>query len=313
MFSKVAVTVCSANFLAYAKGLADSVVKFNPDYKVVIGLVDKLDDNFDFSFYQPHTILQVHEMNIPQFKEMYNRYNLFELNCALKSFFVKWVLNELRPAYVLYLDADMLVFDSFRDIENNLENFSVFITPHIIKPFPDDGKRPRENDILKTGMFNAGFFALKNDETGNQLINWWSERMIDLGYERPKDGLNSDQNWLNFVQLYFEKVQIVKHPGYNAAYWNLHERNITKNENRFFANNEPLVFFHFSGYSIQNPDKISKHQDRVSLKSNAVLAELCSIYHQMLLKNRTETLQKIPCYYMKEKKKGWLKKMGIIK
>lgn len=313
MHPKVVVTVCSVNYLAHAKGLADSMIKYNPGYKVIIGLVDKLDDDFDISPYSPHTLLQVHEMNLPKFTEMYRRYNVFELNCSLKSFFVRWTLDKYKPEFVVYLDVDMLVYDSFLPVENMLKEFSILITPHITKPFPDDGLKPRENDILKTGMFNAGFFAVKNDDTGNIFINWWKDRMVDQGYERPKDGYNADQNWLNFVPLYFDKVKVVKHPGCNVAYWNFHERTIEKKGDKFFVNNEPLLVFHYSGYAVEHPDKISKHQERFSRQNNPAIRELFSIYHQTLMQNGYETLHKIPCYYKKESSGNWLKKLGLKK
>ena len=312
MAEKIVVTVCTASYLAQAKGLADSVIKYNPDYKVVIGLVDKLNDDFDFSAFDPHLILQIHEMNLPMFEEMHQRYNIFELNCALKSFFVRWALDKYAPEFVIYLDVDMLLFNSFEPAEELFKECSILITPHISKPFPKDNFSPQENDILKTGLFNAGFFGVKNDANGNALIDWWKERMIDKGYERPKDGLNSDQNWLNFAPLYFDKVKIIKHAGFNAAYWNLHERTISKKNNIFFANEEPLIFFHYSGYSMQHPDEISKHQQRFSIKDNPALAEIFQIYHDTMKKNGQEKLQNLPCYY-KKSSSSFLKKLGIKK
>jgi hypothetical protein len=43
-------TLCSNNYLAQAKTLGDSVKKFNPDVLFVIGLVDKLHPEIDYSF-----------------------------------------------------------------------------------------------------------------------------------------------------------------------------------------------------------------------------------------------------------------------
>ncbi len=312
MAEKIVVTVCTASYLAHAKGLADSVVKYNPGYKVIIGLVDKLNDGFDLSVYNPYVILPVHGMNLPVFEEMHNRYNIFELNCALKSYFVRWALDKYQPEFVIYLDVDILLFNSFQPAEELFNNFSILITPHITRPFPADDFRPQENDILKTGIFNAGFFGVKNDSNGNALIDWWKERMIDKGYERPKDGLNSDQNWLNFAPLYFDKVNVVKHPGFNVAYWNLHEKTITKRDNIFFANNQPLIFFHYSGYSVQYPDKISKYQQRFSMKDNPALTELFHIYSDTLKKNRQEKMQKLPNFY-KKSSGSLLKKLGLKK
>lgn len=311
MSSKIVVTSCSINHLALAKGLADSVVKYNPEYSVIIGLADKFPTDFDTFFYKPHKLVEAHELHLPMFENMYNRYNTFELNCALKSFFVRWALDEFMPEYIIYLDGDILVFDSFSPLENMLKNFSILITPHITTPFPEDDYVPKENDILKTGTYNAGFFAVKNDVTGNALINWWKERMVSYCYERPKDGLNVDQNWLNLAPLYFDNIKTVKHPGCNVAYWNLHERNIEKRGDKFSINNEPLVFFHYSGYSFRYPERISKHQDRFKMNDNIATKELFQLYHDTLLKNGHPKTSSIAPFY--ESKKSFLKKIGLKK
>jgi lipopolysaccharide biosynthesis glycosyltransferase len=312
MSEKIIITVCSINYLAQAKALADSVIHHNPGYKLVIGLVDKINDQVDITSYAPHRLLQVHEMNLPEFEEMYNRYNLLELNCALKSFFVRWGLDTYKPEYLFYLDADMMVHDSLASLEELLNQYSILVTPHITKPFPRDNLLPAEHTILKTGMYNAGFFAVKNDVTGNALINWWKERMVDEGYERPKDGYNCDQNWLNFAPLYFAGVKNVDHPGCNVAYWNFHEKDIEKRGEKVYVNNQPLLIFHYSGYSIKHPGEISRHQTRYSMKYNAAIESLFKEYHQVLLNNGHAELQKIPCYYKKESS-GLLKKLGLKK
>ncbi|MBC7949682.1 MAG: hypothetical protein H7Y42_17480 [Chitinophagaceae bacterium] len=311
MSKKIIVTVCSINYLGQAKALAESAVKHNPDYKVVIGLVDRIDGRIDTSGYSPHRLLEVHEMNLPVFQEMYERYNLLELNCALKSYFVSWAMDEYQPDHVIYLDADMMVHASLSPIEELLKENSILITPHITKPFPKDGRRPAENDILKTGMYNAGFYAVKNDKDGMALIEWWKDRMIDQGYERPKDGLNCDQNWLNFAPLYFRKVLNVDHPGCNVAYWNFHEKMIVQSGEKVMVNGQALLVFHYSGYSLREPTKISRHQTRYEMNGNPAIAKLFKDYEAILVKNGHEDLQKIQCYYKKESGGKWLKKLGI--
>lgn len=304
MQEKFVLTVCTASYLGQAKGMADSVILHNPGYKVVIGLADKLDLKFDRSLFQPHRLVEVHELNIPEFKEMAERYNILELSCALKTFFVGWLLQHESAGSVIYLDADILVFNSFGHAEELLSENSFLITPHITSPFPDQHLRPMEKDILKTGMFNAGFFAVTNDKAGNTIIDWWKSRMTDQAFERPKEGLNIDQNWLNFVPLYFKDAALLEHPGYNVAYWNLHERQITKQGEQFFANDEPLVFFHYSGYVMSSPKEISKHQDRTTMNGNKALEELFSKYHTTLEMNNHQGMLETPFYY-KKKKRLW--------
>ena len=66
---KIAFTVCSANYLAYAKSLADSVIQHNLGYSFVIALADTF-TGWDTAFFAPHSIVPVTEMSIDALDEM---------------------------------------------------------------------------------------------------------------------------------------------------------------------------------------------------------------------------------------------------
>jgi hypothetical protein len=308
----VVVTTCSLNHLAQAKGLADSVMQYNPGYKMLIGLADRLDGRVPADYYAPHDLVEAHRLGIPEFDAMCERYTPLELNCALKSFFCDYALKHYRADVVIFLDSDILVFDSLQYLEQQLQDRSVLVSPHITMPYPDDGRRPQEREMLKNGVFNAGFFAFKNDGTGTAFLGWLMRRMVDQCYVAPKEGLNADQTWFNLVPLFFQNTIVLHHPGCNAAYWNLHERTVSKREGRYFVNERyPLLFFHFSGYSLQHPHTISRHQDRIALENQDALRELLQIYHDTLLKNKHPELLSLPHAYGKpgfgKKLKGWFK------
>lgn len=283
----IVVTTCSLNHLAQAKGLADSIFRYNPAYKMIIGLVDRLEDRVPVAYYAPYDIVEAHRLPLPEFKAMCERYTPLELNCALKSFFCDYALKKYSADAVIFLDSDILVFNSLQFLEIQLQQASVLLSPHITKPYPDDGHRPVEQELLKNGVFNAGFFAFKNDNTGLDFLNWLKERMVDQCYVNAKEGLNADQTWFNLVPLFFKNVIILDHPGCNTAYWNLHERSVSKKDDGYFVNETfPLLFFHFSGYSLQYPQKISRHQDRIALENESAVKELTQLYHDTLIKNK---------------------------
>jgi len=304
---KIVVTTCSANHLAQAKSLGDSLLSFNPGYKLVIGLVDKLENRVDPGFYYPHDLVEVEALHIPEFAEMFHRYTTLELNCALKCFFLRYALEAYQPDILFFLDSDILVFDSFKFFEEQLADHSILLTPHITKPYPEDTHRPQEKEILKTGIFNGGFLGLRNDENSLALLDWFKTRMVDQCYERPKEGLNVDQKWLEFVPLYFKNVKVILHAGCNVAYWNLHQREIRKKGDKYFANDEPLIFFHYSGYSVQDPDQVSRHQDRISIEGNTELKELFEFYRRTLIANDHEKMLSLKCFYKKPSKNPFRK------
>ena len=306
MSKTVVITSCSANHLAQAKGLVESVARYNPGYKIIIGLVDKLEARVDPGYWRPVDIVEAHELAIPEFEKMISQYDVFELNCALKAFFADHAIKKYGADKLIFLDSDMLVFDSLAYIENELDKHSILITPHILSPFPFDGKRPFEREMLKNGIYNAGFFALKNDAEGQKFLDWWKARMVDQCYVNLKEGMFVDQKWLNLVPVFFPSTKWLDHPGCNMAYWNLHERKLSKNGERFIVNGQSLLFFHYSGYSMEQPHLISRHQDRVSMEENPALKELFQLYQDTLVRNKHAEMLNL-AYYYKGKKSIWTK------
>ena len=70
------------------------------------------------------------------------------------------------------------------------------------------------------------------------------------------------------IPSFVERVRILRHPGYNTAYWNLHDRAVTRDaDGRFRTGGEPLAFYHFSGFDPNNPSALSKHSDRFTWAS----------------------------------------------
>ena len=312
MNEKIIFTTCTAGYMAQAKALGDSILQTNPGYKFCIGLVDKINGRFNIETFSPHEIVEVETIAVPAFDDMKSRYSLLELSCALKPWFALYFLHKFSVQEIIYLDTDILATSSFRFLEEQLVHHSILLTPHIMSPFPVDGKRPHETGVLKTGIYNAGFFAVKNDSNGNAFLNWWKDILVDYCYEDSRRGLASDQSWLNFVPLFFKNAEVIRHPGCNAAYWNLHERTIEKRDDIFFVNKEyPLVFFHFSGYSIHHPELLSRHQDRFSMNDNTAVKELYQQYHSKLISNRHDEMQMITCVYARPK--GLLRQLGLKK
>ena len=90
----------------------------------------------------------------------------------------------------------------------------------------------------------------------------------------------TDQRWADYMPSLFNH-HLLKDPGYNVAYWNLHERPLTCADGRIYARNLPLRFFHFSGFDPRMPWLLSRHQGerpRILLSEHPVLAALCEDY-----------------------------------
>ncbi|MEJ0046136.1 MAG: hypothetical protein WDN04_08425 [Rhodospirillales bacterium] len=96
----------------------------------------------------------------------------------------------------------------------------------------------------------------------------------------------TDQRWMDLAPTFVARPCILRHPGYNVAYWNLAHRVVARASNgRWTVNGERLVFFHFSGISPDNPRQFSKHQNRFTPENMGLVNELCDLYRGLVLAN----------------------------
>lgn len=291
-------TICSNNYLAQAITLGESLLANNPGYSFRIGLVDKKNSTIDYKSI-PFEIIEVEKLNIEGWDRMILRYNIQEINTAVKPFYFNYLIN--LPEHnksIIYLDPDILVYNHFSELEKELEENDIIITPHITFPIWDN-KFPNENDFLNVGLYNLGFIAIKKSSNSINMINWWSERLKDRGYNDVKNGMFTDQLWINFLPLFFERVKIFRHPGYNMAYWNLHERLLYEKDSQYLVNEDlPLVFFHFSGYFPTKPGEISKYQNRYTFEVKKALLPLFLEYGALLERNKYSYFSTFKCHYI---------------
>lgn len=307
---KIVYTVCSANHLAHCKTMADSFIRYNPAYKIIIALVDKIDNRFDPAAFEPYTLLETGNLGIDAFDAMASQYSVIELNCAMKAFVAKYIMHHFAPDLLLYLDSDILVFDTFYAVEQKMLENEILITPHFVSPYPDNNLLPKERDTLRSGIYNAGFFAIKKGKEAELFINWWANHMRTECYYHFAEGMGVDQVWFNLVPHLFKGVCIFTHLGANIAYWNLHERHLEYIGEHYFVNgNSALIFLHISGYSFEHPEQLSKHQNRFELNAIPVLKDILFKYVAAVRGNGYEKFMKMECIYAVKKKKS----LGIMK
>jgi lipopolysaccharide biosynthesis glycosyltransferase len=310
-------TICSINYLAQARTLGDSLKATNPEIQFFIGLVDSLEGvRFDETYRPEYPMIEIDKIGIEGFSEMADRYDITELNTAVKPFYFTYFFRNYPQAdNVMYFDPDIIVFQPLTGLLDSLRHHPAVLTPHINTAI-EDRLTPNELHHLNTGIYNLGFVAFSRNNSALEYIKWWEEK---LRYECLIDlcnGLFTDQHWMNFLPVFVSNVHIERNPGYNAAYWNLHERTFSAENKIFYVNMEnPLIFFHYSGYDPAKPDILSKYQDRFILSERKDLTELFEIYKNNLLKNGNSYYRKFPCSYIKpvrvaryQRVRKWLKK-----
>jgi len=275
-------TIASKNYLAYVRVLLKSVAVVHPEYSLYLCLVDQVEDSFDPRAEIFH-VVPSDSIGIAHFNDMAVRYDIMELNTAVKPFMFRWLFDNTSLDSIIYLDPDIRAYSRFDHLEGVLaSDASVVLTPHITHPI-EDGKSPNDYHMLQAGVFNLGFAAVNRCDEALRFVEWWGRRLetqADADFAR---NLFTDQRWCDLAPCFLDRLHVLKNPGYNVAYWNLTERVITQLRGEWQANGEPLAFFHFSGVDAGRENIVSKHQDRFKWEDIPACKPLFDDYRQALL------------------------------
>lgn len=252
-------TICARNYLAYALTLRDSVRQHEPDADFLIFLSD---DAVDEPAIGDFTVPMV-QLSIPGLTNLKARYSVLELSTAIKPFCFEYAFDRLGHGSAVYLDPDIQLFAPLSEVRAAFSGgASCTLTPHLLAPLADDGKRPSNRDILLSGTFNLGFAAFADEPEARAFLSWWGKELLEHCLVMPEEGLFVDQKFVDLAPGFLAGLSIIRHRGYNVAYWNLADRPIRKLAESWTAGGSPLVFFHFSGVVPGDRGVFSKHQDR---------------------------------------------------
>ncbi len=259
-------TIISKNYLSLARTVCESFRRHHPGARAYVLLVDHNDGAFDPRLEEFETV-EVEDLGIPNFSDFSFKYDILELNTAVKPYFLEYLFDKRQVSRLFYLDPDILVLSAFEEARDALEVSDALLTPHILSPLFPDGRRPNEHDLLMSGIYNLGFLGLRRSETTYALLEWWRSRLYDAAFHDVVRGLFTDQKWMNLAPAIFPGVGILRKVGYNVAYWNLQERSRLErsDDGALQVAGEPLRFFHFSGFEKGRPNSVSKFQDRYRL------------------------------------------------
>jgi hypothetical protein len=292
-------TVSSKARLAHVNVLAESLATHHPGAPLYCLVVDSVEDFLDQLSLKKNIVLIKASIlkNVPNFTELFFKYNVFEATTALKPYVCDHLFKTYNMKKLVYLDSDIYVTAKMDEFNNLLEEFSIILTPHITKELPCDGLRPDEITFLKAGAFNTGSIGMAHTQETLNFLSWWKNRLWSLGISNAEEGMFMDQKWMDLVPSLFDKVYILRNPGYNVAYWNLHERKFSFLEGKILVNNELLKFFHFSGFDPGDSDVISINQNRHKLVQFPEVRTLFELYKKLLIEHGYNTIRTWPYSY----------------
>ena len=271
------ITIVSNNYLHFARTMLQSARLHHPGARLYCVIVD-IDLSYAKALGSEFETISLANLNLPLGDQFLFQYSILELNTAVKPWAIEYLLDRGHDR-VVYVDPDIYFYRSMTDVESSLlSGADILLTPHLLAPIADT-KTPSELDIRRSGTYNLGFCAVRESANTRQFLRWWQQRLTRHCVVDLENGIFVDQGWIDLVPGLFEKVGILRHPGYNVAYWNLAQRPISKGAGGIYLiGGTPLVFFHFSGLDPFKPDIFSKHQNRFIPSTLGPAAQLVENY-----------------------------------
>jgi hypothetical protein len=276
------VTVITRNYAHYAEVLLKSCRESHSDADRFAVFADSPPASW-LAKDREFRVVEGESLGIANWKRFAFQYTPFELSCALKPFAMSYLIEQGYDE-VVYLDGDMRVYDRMSCVFDALSDQSIVLTPHLLKPLPNDNLHPHESAFLSAGTFNAGFLAVSGRSAGRDFLNWWKSMMLKHCIIDTSASLFVDQKFLNLVPGMFPEVHVLRHPGYNAGHWSMSRSDIALSMNSsslktsMTLDGEPLILFHFSGMAPSKPNAYLKYQKRFSLEQRPVLRQLVDQY-----------------------------------
>jgi hypothetical protein len=286
-------TIVSRNYAAQAATLMESLAVAEPKARRVVVATDGPIPALE----RLAEVIDARELDAP-YSAMSVYYDALELNTAVKPYVFGRFLTEPGVTSAIYLDPDIFVFRPLDAVRQGLAEAQLALTPHLTKPLLGSAM-PNDHAILQSGSYNLGFCAARAEPKVVDLMAWWADRCefdcrVDL-----KNGLFTDQRWMDLAPGFVDSLAVLRTPTLNLAYWNLEGRTLAKGKGGWTVDGEPLGFFHYSGFDPSRPDVLSKHQERVRVIAGSPLAELLSDYAAAMLRNGHETSRAVPYAHLR--------------
>ena len=235
-------SIC-ANYLAKAIVLAESVKQHCENARFIVCLVEREIPQAarDCTYFDD--IVLSKDIGLENFHGFMFRHTIVEAATAVKPKFFLYLLEQYPETnQFIYLDPDVLVYGDFFELRSLLQSHSIIVAPHLLRP----GNIEMEISSLVHGAYNLGFLAISRNPNSMNFLHWWNARLFSYCYNDKKNGIFTDQKWIDLAPGFFE-VHILKHHGYDFATWSLMGSILSKDENQYWVNGDRLRFVHYSG------------------------------------------------------------------
>ena len=177
------------------------------------------------------------------------QHSLVELCTAIKPTVALRLLEREDCDRLIYFDPDQVLFSPLDDLFEELSSASAVLTPHILTPY-EDLKSIVDHEVcaLRNGIFNLGFFGIRDCVEGRAFLAWWGHRCLHFCRDDWQAGLFTDQKWINHAPIFFPGISTLRSTRFNVAPWNIGRRHLEGTfDEGFKVDGQDLGFYHFTG------------------------------------------------------------------
>jgi glycosyltransferase involved in cell wall biosynthesis len=267
-------SIISPNYRHSVRVLMASAEKHQPEWDRFVLLVGGAagEDRDHESF----TTVSLEDLPLPNPRQFCFRYSILELNTAVKPWMFAYLFARGYDR-VVFIDPDVVIYSPLVEIDEASPETFLVLTPHMTG-FTEGGEHPFERTILRAGIYNLGFLAVTRRPPLERFLAWWQAKLEYQCVVDTERGLFVDQKWMDLTPGLFPGVLILRHDGYNVAYWNLRQRTIVGDGANATVNGQPLRFFHFSGFDPADPGMVSRHDATLLVADTGRAAKLFEDY-----------------------------------
>ena len=274
-------TICSNNYMPFARVLMESVRRWHPEAALFVCLCDE-SVVWDGLYEGPFRVVEASELGIPDFRRMSFQYDIMELNTAVKPFMFDRLMDDGHDV-ILYLDPDISVYARLDGpLDLLAHGASLVLTPHLHAPAELDSD-PDDITIMRSGTYNLGFLGVSRCPEARSVIRWWMRRLRRHCVNQQVDGLFVDQKFMDLVPGFAPGARILHDRAVNLAYWNLNQAMLAEGPDGWTVDGMPLGFFHFSGFDPRRPELLTRHSRNFRSAQPPALASLLSDYARRLM------------------------------
>lgn len=244
-------TLFDYNYLSRGLALYSSLKRYSSqEFKLYVLAMD--DSTYEFLNKQKYDSMVVQSLN--DIKEMYTVLSKLqkqrtraEFSWTLSSFSIQFFIRKFNLESCTYVDSDVYFFNDPKQLIDKVVTESVLITPHNYSSVYD------QSEI--SGRYCVQFMYFKNNQDGNEVLEWWRQQCEICCSAEAIDGKFGDQKYLDdWLSRFSGKVYECNDLGSGIAPWNVQKVNVIKLEEESYSVEDkitkvvaPLIFYHFHG------------------------------------------------------------------